>query len=291
MASHSRAIPAAGGVVWRPRDGAPDILVVHRPRYDDWTLPKGKLHPDEPELLCAVREVQEEAGAQVAVQRRVGSTKYSVDSARKKVTFWSMRYIGGEFCANDEVDEVEWLRAGQAYRRLTYDGEREIVADWSTMPVPDSLIVLVRHAKAGRRSDWRGGDDRLRPLDENGQQQAKELARLLSVFEPTSIWSADQLRCEQTVAPLADALGLPVQVEQAFSDDNYDDGADGTALRLLSMAKPGKVTVVCSQGTTIPGLVDRLGPGVRSSETKKGAWWVMSIVDGDVIVADHYDAP
>jgi 8-oxo-(d)GTP phosphatase len=302
------------------RDGAPDVAVVHRPRYDDWTLPKGKLRDDEPELLCAVREVREETGAEVAVQRRLGSVKYQADGRRKKVTYWAMRCTdtdagpsaagGGSVRADGvpevhgaaevdraaevhgaaEVDEVLWLRAGQAYRRLTYQTDRDVVADWTSMPVPDALLVLVRHAKAGKRGQFLG-DDRLRPLDPVGEKQAAELATLLSVFAPTSIWSADRLRCEQTVAPLAHAQQLPIQVEPAFADEAYEPGRDGTALRLLSLAKPGQVVVVAGQGASIPALIDELGPGVRSSETKKGAFWVLPVVDGEVIVADHYDAP
>ena len=106
MSRPTKGITAAGGVVWRIRDGAPEVQIIHRPRYDDWTLPKGKLLPGEPDLAAAVREVGEEIGATVAVQRRIGTIKYLVGDARKKVTYWSMRYRGGEFEPNDEVDNV-----------------------------------------------------------------------------------------------------------------------------------------------------------------------------------------
>jgi 8-oxo-(d)GTP phosphatase len=86
-------------------------------------------------------------------------------------------------------------------------------------------------------------------------------------------------------------LGLKVRVEPAFADEAYDPGPDGTVNRLLALAKPGKVTVVCSQGLSIPALIDQLGPGLRSSETRKGAWWVLTTVDGDVVSTDHYEAP
>lgn len=286
----SKGITAAGGVVWRMRDGAPEVLVIHRPRYDDWTLPKGKLLPNESELAAAVREVEEEVGATVAVQQRIGTIKYYVGDARKKVTYWSMLYRSGEFTPNDEVDAVEWLRVGRAYQRLTYNVDRSVLSDFSSSPVADSVIVLLRHAKAGKRTDWRG-DDALRPLDPGGQRQAEQLASLLAVFAPTSIYAADRVRCVQTVEPLAAALDLRVRVEPAFCDDNYDDSPGGTATTLMALAKPGKVSVVCSQGLTIPALIDRLGPGVRSSETRKGGWWVLTVVDGEVVAADQYDAP
>jgi 8-oxo-dGTP diphosphatase len=95
----------------------------------------------------------------------------------------------------------------------------------------------------------------------------------------------------QTVEPLAAALDLRVRVEPAFADETFDAAPDETVNALLALAKPGKVSVVCSQGLTIPSLIDRLGPGIRSSDTKKGAWWVLSLVDGEVVAADYYDAP
>ena len=157
-----------------------------------------------------------------------------------------------------------------------------MLADFAATPVADSMLILVRHAKAGKRSEWRG-DDRLRPLDPGGERQATELATLLALFAPTRIYSADRTRCVQTVEPLAAALDLRVRVEPAFADEAYEDGPDGTQNALLALAKPGKVSVVCSQGLTIPSLVDRLGPGVRSSDTRKGAWWALTVVDGEVV--------
>jgi 8-oxo-dGTP diphosphatase len=286
----TKGITAAGGVVWRLRDGAPEVQIIHRPRYDDWTLPKGKLLPGEPDLAAAVREVGEEVGAAVAVQRRIGTIKYLVGDARKKVTYWSMRYRGGEFELNDEVDSVQWLRVGRAYQRLTYNVDRSVMRDFASAPVGDSVIVLVRHAKAGKRTEWRG-DDALRPLDPGGRRQAELLSSLLSFFGPTRIYAADRTRCIQTVEPLAHAMDLTVRVEPAFADEAFEPGAGGTANRLLALAKPGKVSVVCSQGYTIPALVDQLGPGLRSSDTRKGAWWVLTSVDGEIVSTDHYDAP
>ena len=162
--------------------------------------------------------------------------------------------------------------------------------DFASAPVGDSVIVLVRHAKAGKRTEWRG-DDALRPLDSGGRRQAELLSSLLSFFGPTRIYAADRTRCIQTVEPLAHAMDLKVRVEPAFADEAFEPGAGGTANRLLALAKPGKVSVVCSQGYTIPTLIDQLGPGLRSSDTRKGAWWVLTSVDGEIVSTDHYEAP
>ena len=283
-------VEAAGGIVHRFRSHVVEVAVVHRPRYDDWSLPKGKLEAGETALLAAVREVREEIGADITVGRRVGTVRYSVGDAPKRVTYWAMRYRDGQFQPNLEVSSVEWLPVGQAVQRLTYDVDRAVLTDFASMPEPDAAIVLVRHAKAGKRSEWHGADDD-RPLDANGLRQARRLRTLLAVFGPDRICSAVPVRCQQTVQPLAEALGLPLEVDAAFSDDTYEHSPATTQTALLSLAKPGTCTVVSSQGLAIPELVDQLGPGVLNSDTKKGAYWVLSLVDGEVVAVDRYDAP
>lgn len=280
---------AAGGVVWRGHHGELEIALVHRPQHDDWTLPKGKLKDGESELAAAVREVGEELGAAVAVSRRVGRVRYQHDGANKTVAYWAMRYLAGDFVAGDEVDAIEWLTPDNAATRLTYPADLPVLADFVALPVLDSLILLVRHAKAGKRTEWRG-DDRLRPLDRSGQQQAQDLAEFLRWFAPQRVISADVTRCVQTVEPLARSLGLDVHLEPAFADDSYIQTPTATETALLALAKPGTVTVVCSQGTTIPALIEALAPGTDSSDTRKGATWALSFLDGDIVAADYYGA-
>ena len=282
------AVQAAGGVVWRVRENGVEVALIHRPRYDDWTLPKGKLHPGESELAGAVREVGEEIGVRVAVSRRIGRVRYDVDGAMKSVAYWAMRHLTGEFHANTEVDKLRWLAPRDALRELSYQVDRVVVADFMATPVPDSVLVLVRHAKAGKRSEWRG-NDKLRPLDETGHEQARNLVAFGACFAPTRVYSAEPVRCVQTVEPLAAALDTRVRVEPVFGDAAFAASPSNTQTAVLALAKPGKVTVLCSQGVTIPALVDRLGPGVRSSDTRKGAAWVLSVVDGDVVAADYYE--
>ena len=283
-------VEAGGGIVCRYNSNVIEVAVVHRPRYDDWSLPKGKLEVGETPLAAAVREVREEIGADVVVSRRVGTVRYSIGATPKRVTYWAMRYRDGEFRPNPEVSSVEWLPFGQAVQRLTYDVDRAVLTDFASMPEPDAVIVLVRHAKAGKRATWNGPDD-LRPLDPNGIRQAKRLRTLLTLFGPDRIYAAVPLRCVQTVEPLAEALDLTIEVDAAFSDDTYVRSPATTQTALLSVAKPGTCSVVCSQGLAIPELVDQLGPGIRNSDTKKGAFWVLCLVDGEVIAVDRYDAP
>ncbi|MFN2518446.1 MAG: NUDIX domain-containing protein [Jatrophihabitantaceae bacterium] len=285
----SASVAGAGGVVWRGRHGDIEVALVHRPRYDDWTLPKGKLEEGESELDAAVREVGEELGAAVAVSRRVGRVHYHHDGANKTVAYWAMHYLTGDFVAGQEVDAVEWLTPARAGRQLSYPVDRPVLADFAALPVPDSVILLVRHAKAGKRSDWYG-EDRRRPLDPAGTRQAQRLAGFLRCFAPQRVVSADLVRCVQTVEPLARSLGVDVRIDHAFDDDSYLETPTATETALLSLAKPGTVTVVCGQGTAIPALIDALGPGTEPSDTRKGAVWTLSLVDGDIIAADYYAA-
>ena len=281
-------IRAAGGVVWRLRKGQVEVALIHRPRYDDWSLPKGKLLPEETELTAAVREVREELGSRVAVSRFIGSVVYPVGAVRKRASYWVMGHLDGEFAPNSEVDAVEWHRPSSARARMSHPVERTIMADFAAVPTPDSVIVLVRHAKAGRRADWRG-DDSQRPLEAAGRAQAQRLVSFLSVFCPDRVVSAEPVRCLQTVTPFAKRCGIEVRIDPVFGDVSYLASPSNTETALLALAKPGKVTVVCSQGDTIPGLIDRLARGVHTSDTKKGAAWVLSIVDGNVVSADYYE--
>jgi 8-oxo-dGTP pyrophosphatase MutT (NUDIX family) len=111
-------VRAAGGVV--RRDGR--VLLVHRPRYDDWTFPKGKCEPGEPDLACALREVREETGLECDVGGELASTHYADSRGRpKRVRWWLMEPVSGEFDATAEVDEIRWLEPAEAAALLSYD--------------------------------------------------------------------------------------------------------------------------------------------------------------------------
>jgi 8-oxo-dGTP diphosphatase len=281
-------ITAAGGVVWRGDRSGVAIAVVHRPRYDDWSLPKGKSHPSESLVATAVREVGEETGALARPSRRLGNVRYEVDGLRKDVTFWAMRYSGGSFTPNDEVDQVEWLGPNVARTRLSYDTDKQMVDEFAALPPAEAVVVLVRHAKAGKRSEW-NGPDAARPLDPVGVEQAEGLVSFLSAFGVERVIAADRTRCIDTVAPFAKSIDVEVEINPLFSDDSFVKSPLATQTALLALAKPGRVTVVCSQGLTIPSLIDRLGNGLVEADTKKGAAWVLSIVDGDVLATDYYE--
>ena len=123
-------VRAAGGAVYRPAPEGEgiEVLVVHRPRYDDWSLPKGKLDPGETFEQAAIREVEEETGLRCKIERALGESFYIDHKGRYKlVRYWLMAAESGEFKSNHEVDEVRWLEPGAAVELLTHERDRELV--------------------------------------------------------------------------------------------------------------------------------------------------------------------
>lgn len=123
-------IRAAGGVVVRGEGDTVEVLVVHRPRYDDWTFPKGKAEPGEPDEDCALREVEEETGLRCELVRELPSTSYVDAQGRPKlVRYWLMRPVGGELDFLHEVDDAAWLSPGEAAQRLSYARDVPVLDD------------------------------------------------------------------------------------------------------------------------------------------------------------------
>ena len=288
---------AAGGVLWRTRpDGTTETVLVHRPKYGDWSLPKGKLDAGEHLLPAAVREVTEETGEGVVLGRRSLQVRYTVPDGPKRVDYWLMQACGGSFAANREIDELRWVPLAEAADVVTYDHDRAVLSDALRDDVPRApTLLLVRHGSAGSRSDWDGDDD-LRPLDDKGLGQARRLAEVLPHFRPTAILSATRTRCTQTVEPLAEKLGLEVQPlavlgEQEFAEDPRP-GMTAIELLLEPRAESG-VTVVCSQGGAIPSVLMALGvrwegmAGRLYPPCAKGSVWALGGRPG-ALAADYY---
>ncbi len=123
-----RQVEAAGGVVLRPGEEGYELCVVHRPRYGDWTLPKGKLEPDETFEEAALREVEEETGLRCELGRELASTHYIDGNGRPKIVrYWLMRPAKGELHPADEVDDARWLPLEDAFDLLSYERDRDVL--------------------------------------------------------------------------------------------------------------------------------------------------------------------
>jgi 8-oxo-(d)GTP phosphatase len=283
-------IQAAGGVLWRMDGEQVLTAVVHRPRYDDWSLPKGKLEPGEYPLLGAVREVGEETGSTVNVRRRLVSVDYAVGDDRKRVQYWSMKHVSGEHHPSREVDKIRWLPLAEARRTVSYPADRAVLADFESVPAASGMVLLMRHAKAGKRAEFLG-EDWLRPLDKIGRRQARDAIEVILAFAPQAILAADRVRCEQTVAPVAERLGLPLVVAPEFSDEFYVRDPKPALEAVRTFGSSGQTTLICSQGVAIPGLLVDLPAPTRSLSCRKGSIWALSIFDGQTGAADYYSHP
>lgn len=289
-------------MLWRPADKGVQVAVVRRPRYKDWSLPKGKAESGETAPVTAVREVAEETGFASALGRSLTTVSYRVAGRPKTVRYFAARCLDGEFVPNHEVNRLEWMSPAQARAKLTYEYDKAVLDTFALLPPQLSTVVLVRHARAGHRESFSGPDHR-RPLDGKGSRQAKALAGLLLPFVPRQIRSAPLVRCLETVEPLAVAGGLTVEPDGAFSEDAYRDDPACARRRLVELAvesasatgvPPGGV-VVSSQGGVIPGTVKSLAARgdlpVPKASTPKAAGWVLSFDGKQLVQADPFAAP
>ena len=281
----SQPVRAAGGIVLRGEGPDRSVALVHRPRYDDWSFPKGRLDADEDEATAALREVEEETGLRCRLGPSVGAVTYRDRRGRAKVVrYFRMDADGGRFTPNREVDELRWVPIEAAAGLLSYAHDRSLLRQ-VLAGVPASALYVIRHAKAGIRAAWSGPDEE-RPLTRRGRKQARRLVERFQGLDIQRILSSPFVRCMQTVEPLAEARGLPVEVATELRE-----GASVDEL-LRGLATFGdRPTVVCGHGTEIRSMIDHLEAGGATIEgargIAKGSVWVLDR-EGERIVAAHY---
>lgn len=258
-------IIAAGAVVMR----SAAVLLVHRPKYDDWSFPKGKLERGEHVTACAVREVREETGLDVRLGRPLADQHYQVGAKAKVVHYWIGRVVGDHDVAgyrpNAEIDEVRWVPFDKAEQLLTHPHDRETLAQARSLDSRTRVLVVLRHGQARSRSRWHS-DDRLRPLLKVGEAQADRLVPILAAYDVRRLVSSSSNRCVQTLVPYADATGRHIETEVALSEE--DATPEGVLEIIDALIEEGKRTVLCTHRPVLPdvfftlGLADpRLEPG------------------------------
>lgn len=281
-------VRAAGGVVRRRVGGQVQTVLVHRPRYDDWSFPKGKLLDGESFEEAAIREVREETGLECRIDAELPTSRYIDQDGRPKVVrYWSMEVIGSDdLHPTGEVDEARWLTLTEAREILTHDRDREVLDALTAQAAP---AYLVRHAKAGDRNAW-SGDDLSRPLSKYGRRQAKALVSVLSTNVIERILSSPAIRCVDTVRPLADQRGLPIE-----SRDDLLEGAPLAGLLVLLDELRAIPPVLCGHGDLIPAVIEHfetrgalIGP---DRGWKKGSVWVLEREAGMVVRASYIPPP
>ncbi|MCL2585849.1 MAG: NUDIX hydrolase [Streptosporangiales bacterium] len=292
------SIKAAGTVAWRPGPGgAPEILLVHRRRYDDWSLPKGKAEPGEPLPLTAVRETREEGGAQIILGRRLTQVKYKVSGRAKRVTYWSARVTGVADGAvpNEEVDEAVWLPEEEARERVSYPQDADVLDAFAAAPADTVPVILLRHAKAEAKDDW-PGEDEARPLNDRGDRDAAAVAPLLACFAPAAgVFTSPALRCTETVRPYAEAAGIRVQRADALRISRT--GRSDWSQFLASVLASDRPAILCAHRENLPGLIAAAAAGLGAAGPPAGfddplptaGFWVLHVAAGKLAGADRYD--
>lgn len=262
---------AAGAVVVRRKR---EVLLIHRPRYDDWSFPKGKLDPGEHLLTAAVREVEEETGLRVRLGAPLGTQRYRFgrNGRHKRVHYWVARVADGNgtghppgsgvvedvdgYQPNDEIDDVQWVPWEEAARRLSYAHDRATLAEAHALRRRTRALVVLRHGQASPRKEW-AGDDRLRPLAPAGEEEARRLVPLLAAYDVSLVASSSSTRCVQTVHPYARATGWPVSRHDELTEEEATpQSVAGVVDRLL---RSGEDSVLCGHRPVLPWVYDALG--------------------------------
>ena len=278
---------AAGAVVTRKHG---QVLLVHRPKYDDWSFPKGKLDRGEHVVTAAVREVAEETGLDIRLGPALSSQRYLQSNGRwKTVEYWTGRVLGSDdvsgYKPNDEIDAVEWVEWSAAMSRLTYPYDRETLTEARPLRRKTRALVVLRHGKARSREAWKK-DDRRRPLLQVGLTQAQHLVPLLAAFDVTSAHTSSSTRCVQTVTPYVDATGWPVKLYDELSEE--DATADGVVDVVDALLDAGESTVLCTHRPVLPTVFDALG--VPEVKLEPGAMLVVHHRKGKVVATEVLSA-
>ena len=281
----TKDVLAAGVVVFRP---GKRVLLVHRPRYDDWSFPKGKLDPGEHPTAAAVREVAEETGLHVRLGPALTGQRYAVAGGRmKSVFYWVGRAVGDDdvsgYRPNAEIDDVRWVPYDDALDLLSYDHDRDTLREARPMRRKTHALVVLRHGEARSRKAWRQ-DDRLRPLLQAGRLQAQHLVPLLAAYDVTRIVSSSSARCVETVGPFADVTGWKLELEDGLSEEG---ATTASVLRMADeLAVAEESAVLCTHRPVLPAVFDALG--VPDPGLAPGGMLVVHLRKGKAVATEHH---
>jgi 8-oxo-dGTP diphosphatase len=285
-------IRAAGALLWREiAAGEIEIALVHRPRYDDWSLPKGKIDEDETALACAYREVFEETGIKARFTRQLGSVEYEDNGAQKRVKYWVAQALGASvFVANEEVDQLRWLKPTDSIELATHQSDKEMIERFLEIAEPTDTLIILRHTKALERGDW-DGDDSLRTLNENGLAQAKSLINHLAPFAIDEIYTSDFTRCVQTVSPLGESRGLVVSKVPSLNEATFESDPERSISFANALKQDERNILICSHNPVIPTMLRGiLNTKLKNKDLIKlepGDAWLVHRVKGEIVALDY----
>ncbi|MDA3018226.1 MAG: NUDIX hydrolase [Actinomycetota bacterium] len=290
-------IEGAGAVLWQViDDGDVRIAIIHRPRYDDWSLPKGGVDAGESHIQAAFREVLEETGVKAIFGPEIGTVDYEVNGVTKEVRYWLAEadQINAATPNPEEVDAIEWLSISDAINKLSNSDDREIVRMAEEFGFGSTPLVLLRHAKALKRDLW-DGDDGDRPLEHVGQIQAAKIPGIYAPYAIEKIYSSDAIRCVQTIEAMAAEYGITPIYSSEISEFGFEKDSERALDYALSVMLSDKPSVMCSHNPVLPKLVKKLIGKKNfkrlSAELKPGDSFVLHHRSGDVIAVDWTPAP
>ena len=288
----TRIVRAAGGLILRRTGkGNLKVLIVHRPDYDDWGLPKGKADKGEAPEETAIREVLEETGYECRIVTALETTRHRVNNGVKEVRWFAMRPLPSSpgFKKNDEIDKIQWVSRKKAREILDYENDRSLVknADYKQL-TQTGTIHLLRHSAAGDRTKWKGEDPK-RPLTKKGRKQSEVVAKALAKREIERIVTSPYERCIETVRPLAERIGAKIEVDQGLAESPDIDAAYALVDSLV-----GYNAVLCSHGDVIPAVMNRLMWAGLTLDSRfycsKASVWEVGVESGRFITG-HYVKP
>ncbi|MDQ1629903.1 MAG: 8-oxo-(d)GTP phosphatase [Actinomycetota bacterium] len=291
-------ILAAGGVLWRGSATDPEVALVHRPRYDDESLPKGKAKPGEHLLVTAVREMTEETGYAPRIGPYLGTVRYRVSSrggsANKAVSYWSMRCLGGEFRASREVDRMDWVSLHAARSRVTSASDRAVLDAFAQTRRDTEPLLLVRHGETTSPARRLKSSSASQRLNRSGRDQAAALVPVLEGLGVTDLISADLPSCVDMLAPFAAATGLTVRREGLLTRAGFAGNEQEVADGVRRQAAISEALVVCGEQPVITGLLTALGrgsqtPPPRETAVSKGGWWLLHHYEGAITAYERHD--
>lgn len=297
QAGRAPVIAAAGTIPWRRGADGLEVALVHRPRYDDWSWPKGKLDPGEDWTTAASRETWEETGLRARLGRPLPAAEYVVldrlgAPQSKVVRYWAATTTGAGRLLN-EIDEVAWLSPTAAHSRLDYSRDQDqllaVVRADQQRTLDTWPLAIVRHAKATPRSDWHGSDDRLRPLLSVGRQRATQLVPILSAYGIERFVTSSSTRCAETLEPAARAARRSLRMRDDLSEECFEERPHAAMDRLDRVLRKRRPATICSHGPLLPPLLEALASRIDDRTETADVGDLLEAADenlskGDVLV-------
>lgn len=256
------AVTAAGAIPWRETFGGIEVLLIHRPKYDDWSWPKGKLDDGETIPECAVREIREEIGLDVGLGIPLPPIHYHVPLGLKVVHYWAAKVEGAPVIPDGkEVDSVMWCTPERAAAFLSNPSDADplefLVKAHARGELDTYPILLVRHAKAKPRSSWTKAEGE-RPLAATGLRQAQAVKGLLQVWKPLRLVTSPWKRCISTIAPYAKATGAKVKLSESLTEHSHKRSPKKTAATIEALFDKQQAVALCTHRPTLPTALQQL---------------------------------